>query len=147
MSGFLLDTNVISEYPRAWPPDVRVKRWVDTQNEDTLYLSVLTFGEIRKGVTLLPASKKRDQLERWLESDLSARFANRLSPINGAIAEIWGAMAGQAHLKGITLAIIDGLMAATAKHHDLTVVTRNVKDFSIWGVPITNPWQTTRNPT
>lgn len=100
MSGFLLDTNVISEYSRAWPPDVRVKRWVDTQNEDTLHLSVLTFGEIRKGVTLLPAGKKRDQLEQWLESELSARFANRLLPINRAIAEIWGAMAGQASSKG-----------------------------------------------
>ncbi|MGA3055515.1 MAG: type II toxin-antitoxin system VapC family toxin [Candidatus Korobacteraceae bacterium] len=146
MSRYLLDTNVISEYSRPWPPDVRVKTWVDAQNEDTLHLSVLTFGEIRKGVTLLPAGKKRDQLEQWLEGDLSARFAGRLLPINDAIAEIWGAMAGQAQLKGITLAIIDGLMAATAKHHGLTVVTRNVKDFSVWGIPVTNPWRTTGNP-
>ena len=141
MSRYLLDTNVISEYSRPWPPDARVRRWVDAQNEDTLHLSVLTFGEIRKGVTLLPAGKKRDQLERWLEGDLSTRFANRLLPINEAIAEIWGAMAGQAQLRGITLAIIDGLLAATAKHHDLTVVTRNVKDFTVWGIPVTNPWQ------
>lgn len=95
MSGFLLDTNVISEYSRPWPPDVRVKRWVDAQNEDTLHLSVLTFGEIRKGVTLLPAGKKRNQLEQWLESELPARFANRLLPINGAIAEIWGPSTAQ----------------------------------------------------
>ena len=130
MSGFLLDTNCISELARI-KPEPRVVEWVLATDEKLLHVSVLAFGEIRKGVTLLPAGKKRDQLERWLEGDLSARFANRLLPINGAIAEIWGAMAGQAQLKGITLAIIDGLMAATAKHHDLTVVTRNVKDFSV----------------
>ncbi|HZL66063.1 MAG TPA: type II toxin-antitoxin system VapC family toxin [Candidatus Limnocylindrales bacterium] len=146
MSGFLLDTNCISELVRI-KPEPRVVEWVLAADEKLLHVSVLAFGEIRKGVTLLPAGKKRDQLEQWLESELPARFANRLLPINGAIAEIWGAMAGQAQLKGITLAIIDGLMAATAKHHDLTVVTRNVKDFSVWGIPVTNPWGTTWIPT
>jgi predicted nucleic acid-binding protein len=141
MSGYLLDTNVISEYGRNRPPDQRVRGWVDAQREEVLHLSVLTLGEIRKGTTLLPTGRKRDQLERWLEVDLPVRFANRLLPINGEIAKIWGAMAGQARLKGITLAIIDGLMAATAKHHDLTVVTRNVKDFRVWGLPVTNPWE------
>jgi len=141
MRGYLLDTNVISEYGRDRPPDQRVRGWVDAQREDVLYLSVLTLGEIRKGTTLLPPGRKRDQLERWLEVELPARFANRLLLVNGAIAEIWGAMAGQAQLAGITLAIIDGLMAATAKHHDLTVVTRNVKDFRLWGLPVNNPWE------
>jgi len=143
MRGYLLDTNVISEYTRARPPDARVKIWVDAQNEDTLHLSVLTLGEIRKGTTLLAAGKRRDQLERWLEIDLPARFANRLLPINGEIAELLAAMSGQAQLKGIALAIIDGLMAATAKHHDLTVATRNAKDFSMWGIAVTNPWDVT----
>jgi len=132
MSGFLLDTNVISEYSRARPPNDSVRRWVDAQKEDALHLSVLTLGEIRKGTTLLPAGKKRDQLERWLDTGLPARFADRLVPINRQIAEIWGAMAGQAQLESITLAIIDGLVAASAKHHGLTVVTRNVKDFTVW---------------
>jgi toxin FitB len=129
MSGYLLDTNVISEYSRPPPPDERVKGWVDAQSEAALYLSVLTLGKIRKGTTLMPAGNKRDQLERWLEIDLPARFANRLLPINAEIAEAWGTMAGQAQLKGITLAAVDGLMAATAKHHDLTVVTRKRKGF------------------
>jgi toxin FitB len=141
MSGYLLDTNVISEYARDRPPDQRVRGWVDAQREDVLHLSVLTLGEIRKGATLLPAGHKRDQLERWLEVELPARFANRLLPINRAIAEIWGTMAGRARLRGITLAIVDGLIAATAKHHDLTVVTRNVRDFSVWEVPVINPWE------
>jgi predicted nucleic acid-binding protein len=141
MNGYLLDTNVISEYSRPWPPNPQVKMWVDAQNEDTLHLSVWTLGEIRKGATLLPASKKRDQLENWLQADLPARFANRILPINGEIAELWGAMAGQSQLKGVALAIIDGLMAATAKHHDLTMVTRDLKDFARVGVPVVNPWE------
>jgi toxin FitB len=116
---------------------------VDAQNEDTLHLSVLTLGEIHKGTSLLPAGKKRDQLEKWLETDLPRRFSNRLLPINREIAELWGAMAGQAQLRGIPLAIIDGLLAATAKHHNLTVVTRNVRDFGVWGIPVTDPWQGT----
>ncbi len=141
MKGYLLDTNVISEYSRVRLPDARVKSWVDAQSEGALHLSVLTLGEIRKGTTLLPAGNKRDQLERWLETELPARFEHRLLPINGEIAELWGAMAGQAQLKGITLAIIDGLVAATARYHDLTVVTRNVKDFDGLGVAILNPWE------
>lgn len=143
MSGYLLDTNVISEYSRDRPPDQRVRKWVDAQKEDDLYVSVLTFGEIRKGATLLPAGSKRSQLERWLEVDLPARFANRLLPINGKIAETWGEMAGQARLRGISLPIIDGLLAATAKHYELTVVTRNVKDFTVWELPVLNPWEAT----
>lgn len=118
-----------------------MRAWVDAQNEDVLHLSVLTLGEIRKGTTVLAAGRKRQELERWLENDLPARFGNRVLPINGEIAEIRGAMAGQAQLKGITLAIVDGLMAATAKHHELTIVTRNVKDFSMAGIPVINPWE------
>lgn len=140
MTGYLLDTNVVSEYSRDTPPNVKVKKWVDARNEDTLYLSVLTFGEIRKGTALLPRSRKRAQLERWVNTELLARFADRLLPINAQIAELWGTMAAEAQQKGIALPIIDGLIAATAKHHELTIVTRNEKDFRGWGVPVTNPW-------
>jgi len=139
MSGFLLDTNTVSELVRV-KPEPRVLEWVRAADEKLLHLSVLTFGEIRKGVTLLPSSSKRTQLEHWLGVDLPTRFAGRLLPISREIAEIWGAMAGQAQLKGITLPTIDGLVAATAKHHGLTVVTRNVKDF-MWEVPVTSPWE------
>ncbi|MGA2132191.1 MAG: PIN domain-containing protein [Bryobacteraceae bacterium] len=90
---------------------------------------------------MLVAGRKRDELERWLETDLPARFGNRVLPINSEIADLWGTMAGQAQLRGIALAIIDGLMAATAKHHGLSVVTRNVTDFSMWGIPVVNPWE------
>ena len=141
MSGFLLDTNVVSEYSRVKPPDANVKRWVDAQDEESLYLSALTFGEIRKGVTLLPPGNKRNSLQEWLETDLRARFENRVLPIDATIEELWGAMAGQGKLKGVILAIIDGLVAATAIQHGLTVVTRNVRDFTVWDVPVINPWE------
>ena len=140
MTGYLLDTNIVSEYSRDSPPNINVKRWVDTHDEEMLYLSVLTFGEIRKGAALLPSGKKRVQLEQWIEIELPTRFRNRLLPINVHIAELWGAMAAEARLKGLALPIIDGLIAATAKHHDLTIVTRNERDFRMWGVPVINPW-------
>jgi len=140
MTRYLLDTNVVSEYSRDAPPDIRVKTWVDAQKEDSLYLSVLTFGEIRKGTGLLPPGRKRTQLELWIDTDLLARFGARLLPINAQIAELWGTMAAEAQLKGIAIPIIDGLIAATAKHHELTIVTRNEKDFRMWGIPVVNPW-------
>lgn len=141
MIGYLLDTNVVSEYSRKTPPHPRVKAWVDLQAESSLYLSVLTLGEIRKGTSLLPRGDRRTQLERWLELDLPARFVSRLLEVNAKIADLWGAMAGEAQLNGIALATIDGLIAATAKHHSLTLVTRNVRDFRIWGIPLLNPWE------
>ena len=88
----------------------------------------------------LPAAGAISWKDGW-EVELPARFANRVLPITAGVAELWGAMAGQARLRGTTLPIIDGLVAATARHHDLTVVTRNVKDFSVWGVPVINPWE------
>ena len=114
MNGYLLDTNVISEYSRKKSPDERLRKWVDSQNEATLYLSVLTLGEIRKGTALLPSGKKRTDLEPWLETELPDRFNNRILPITGKIAELWGGMSAQAQMKGITLGVIDGLLGATA---------------------------------
>src|SRR5206468_977041 len=96
MNGYLLDTNVISEYSRKKSPNERLRQWVDSQNEATLYLSVLTLGEIRKGTALLPSNKKRADLEKWLETELPARFNNRILPITGKIAELWGGMSALA---------------------------------------------------
>ncbi len=139
MSGYLLDTTCISELVRI-EPDVRVLTWMRAANEKLLHLRVLTLGEIRKGTTLLSASRRRIQLERWPEVELPAQFADRLLPINAEIAEIWGTMAGEAQLQGIAVGIIDGFLAATAKHHELTIVTRNVRDFRRWGLSVLNPW-------
>jgi predicted nucleic acid-binding protein len=140
MKGFLLDTNCLSELSRS-RPNPFVAAWSHSINENLLYVSVLTLGGIRKGTTLLPAGTKRAQLERWVEVELPAQYSERVLSINAEIAEIWGAMAGEARVKGIALAVVDGLIAATAKHHGLSLVTRNVRDFRMWDIPVVNPWQ------
>jgi toxin FitB len=140
MSGFLLDTNCISELVRP-KPEPRVLNWMEAADEATLYLSVLTVGEIRKGVAGLTQSKRRTQLETWLEVDLQARFSGRIMPIDRAIADRWGLLTAEAKRKGNPLSVIDGLLAATALHHSLTVVSRNSSDFSNTPVPVLNPWE------
>ena len=140
MSGFLLDTNCISELVRP-KPEPRVMEWMEAIDEAMLYLSVLTVGEIRKGLAGLPQSKRRTHLETWLEVELQARFAGRIVPIDAAVADRWGLVAAEAKRKGKTLSVIDGLLAATAIHHNLTVVSRNARDFTNTQVPVLNPWQ------
>jgi len=140
MSGFLLDTNVISDLVSA-KPEPRVSEWIDATDEGMLYLSVLTLGEIRKGAASRPQDKRRTQLETWLEVELQARFAGRVLPIDRAIADRWGLIAADAKRKGKTLTVIDGLLAATAIHHNLTIVTRNTKDFAAAQVQVLNPWE------
>ncbi len=140
MSGFLLDTNCISEVISP-QPDQRVVDWLEAANEQVLYLSVLTLGEIRRGVALLAQSKRRTRLEAWLEVELQARFSGRILPIDAVVADRWGLLAAEAKRKGKPLAIIDGLLAATALEHNLTVVSRNTSDFANTHVAILNPWK------
>jgi predicted nucleic acid-binding protein len=140
MSGFLLDTNCISELVRP-KPEPRVTEWMEAADEAMLYLSVLTVGEIRKGLAGLPQSKRRTHLETWLEVELQARFAGRIVLIDAAIADRWGLIAANAKRKGRALSIIDGLLAATALHHNLTIVSRNASDFANTPVPVLNPWE------
>ena len=140
MSGYLLDTNCISELVRI-QPEPSVVAWMEAADETLLYLSVLTLGEIRKGLAGLPQSKRRTHLEVWLETALRVRFAGRILPIDEAIADRWGVLAARAKGKGKSLATIDGLLAATALHHNLTVVSRNVNDFKNTPVPVLNPWE------
>ncbi len=110
MSGFLLDTNVISEFARPDnQPDRRVKEWLEAADPNSLYASVLTFGEIRRGIEKLAPSKPRKLLAVWLEKDLRQWFENRLLIIDQAIANRWRVLAAAAHRKGTPLAIIDGL--------------------------------------
>ncbi len=115
--------------------------WMEAADEEMLYLSVLTVGEIRKGVAGLTHGKRRTHLETWLEVELPTRFAGRIMPIDAAIAGRWGLIAGEAKRRGKALPVIDGLLAATALHHSLTVVSRNVSDFAITQVRVLNPWQ------
>jgi predicted nucleic acid-binding protein len=141
MSGFLLDTNVLSEFNRRGEPDERVKHWLETADTESLYTSVLTFGEIRFGIELLPPSKRRDQLERWLERDLHEWFEGRILPVDQSIADRWGLLRAQAQLKGRLLSIVDALLAATALQHNLTIVSRNAAHFSVIDLAVVNPWE------
>jgi predicted nucleic acid-binding protein len=139
MSGFLLDTNIISELVKP-RPEPAVVGFVSSTDETLLFLSVLTMGEIRKGIACLPRAGKRALLESWLDSELAVRFAGRILDINGAVADRWGWIAGRAAAAGTTVSVIDSLLAATALHHNLTFVTRNSADVSPTGVRVFNPW-------
>lgn len=140
MSGFLLDTNCISELVRTHP-DPRVLEWIGAADESLLYLSVLTLGEIRKSIAVLPSSHWRTRLETWLELELRSRFAGRILSIDADIADRWGILAAAAKKMGKALSAIDGLLAATALHHNLTIVSCNVGDLAATQVPMVNPWQ------
>lgn len=140
MSGFLLDTNVIAEIIKL-KPEPKVIQWLEATQEELLFLSVLTIGEIRKGIHLHPDAARRAKREAFLASDVRERFEDRILPIDDAVAERWGLLAAKAKTeKNHALPVIDGLLAATALHHDLTFVTRNAGDVAATGVPVFNPW-------
>jgi predicted nucleic acid-binding protein len=140
MSGFLLDTNCISEAVRVHP-EPRVMEWIEAADESLLYLSALTIGEIRKGLATLSPGRRRTRLEIWLEVELRARFCGRILSIDAEVADRWGLLAAGAKMKGKSLSAIDGLLAATAVHHNLTIVSRNVSDFSHVPLTVVNPWE------
>ena len=139
MSRFLLDTNVVSE---ALKPnrDSSVSEWFRQNDESLMFLSVLTLGEIRKGTAKLSPGPKRTSLEQWLSKDLPLRFQGRILPISEDVADRWGILQANARQLGRTLPVIDSLLMATALHHDLVFVTRNVKDI-FPAIPHFNPWQ------
>ena len=139
MSGFLLDTNIPSELIRS-RPEPRVSKWLYAQPESELFLSALSVGELRKGFVLLPVSKCRSLLEQWFENDLLPRFQARILAVTDRIADRWGIIDAQAQSRGTPLNTADGLIAATALEHNLTLVTRNVRDFEQLGVNLLNPW-------
>lgn len=139
MSGYLLDTNVVSELVKP-TPDARVAAWIEAADEDRLHLSVLTFAEIRHGIERLPSGAKRDRLRRWLEVDLTDRFAGRVLAIDRAIAETWGVIMARASARGVMLPTMDTLLAVTAEQRGLTMVTRNVRNLGRAGVTAVNPW-------
>ena len=115
-------------------------QWLKTQPVATLFLSAVTIGEIRKGLIVLPQGRRRTELETWFHTGLLSWFRNRILPVTHSIADRWGVLDGQCQLKGTLLNTADGMIAATAFDHDLTVVTRNVKDCAGLGVTIFNPW-------
>ncbi len=137
----MLDTNVISEFNRRGQPDPLVKQWLEAADSASLYASALTLGEIRFGVELLPPGKRRTQLEQWLDRDLPEWFEGRVLPVDQPIADRWGLLRAQAQMEGRPLSVVDGLLAATALQHNLTIVSRNVSDFAVVGLAVVNPWE------
>lgn len=134
--SYLIDINVLSELRRK-SPDPGVVAWFSQRPATTLYLSVLTLGEIRKGIEGVDDEIRRQSLLDWLETDLPTFFTGRILSIDGAVADRWGRLIAAA---GRPLPVIDSLLAATALEHDLVLITRNIKDFSGLPVQIFNPW-------
>jgi toxin FitB len=139
VTGFLLDTSVLSE-PMRPRPDPRVVGWIDSCDEALLFVSVLTLGEIRKGLASLPIGSRRSQVESWL-ADVREWFAGRILSVDEGIADRWGSVTAAARKLGRGVPAVDTLLAATALHHNLVLVTRNTGEVAGTGVSIFNPWQ------
>jgi predicted nucleic acid-binding protein len=137
--SFLIDTCALAELVKP-RPHVGVLAWFDAQDAEALHLSALTVGEIEKGVALLPAGRRRTALRTWLGS-LASTYSSRVLPVDAAVSAVWGRMAAAAEHSGRHLSVVDGLIAATAIHHGLTVVTRNTKDFALTGASLLDPWR------
>jgi predicted nucleic acid-binding protein len=140
VNGYLVDTNIPSELTRE-RPDPRVAAFLQRTDRTSFFMSVMTVGEICKGIGTLPPSQRRTGLQHWLDYDVRTWFASRILPVDEAVAERWGQLAATAKQQGIGLAVIDGIIAATALHHGLTLVTRNTKDFAGLGITMLNPWE------
>jgi toxin FitB len=137
---FLLDTLVISETLRP-RPEKKVLAWLDSTEDDLLALSVLTIGELEKGVAKLYVGPRRTKLVRWIEDDLRSMFEGRILPVTHEVASVWGQLSGQAEAEGMKIPVIDALLGATALVHGLTVVTRNTSDIARTGAAVFNPWE------
>jgi toxin FitB len=136
---YLLDTCLISELVKK-EPNPAVVSWLDEEDEQKLFLSVLNLGELQKGISKLPDNAKKDELQAWVALDLVERFAGRILEIDLETALSWGRLQGEAERLSEKLPVMDSLIAATAAAHGLVVVTRNVKDMERWGVRVCNPW-------
>ncbi len=137
---WLIDTNIISELV-ATQPDDKVLQWITGVDSEEFYLSVITIGELKRGVEKLPDSRRRRRLNAWLQGDLMVRFAGQILPIDQEVALTWGKLLARLEAVGRPMPAIDSLLAATAIAHGLTLVTRNISDFEAAGVPLFNPWE------
>jgi predicted nucleic acid-binding protein len=138
--NFLLDTNVVSEAMRK-QPNARVLGWIAAQIEESLFISAITVGELRRGSLLLGDGKKRRALLRWIETCIKAEFTGRILPVDSAVMERWADLEASTVQAGRRLPVMDSLIAATALAHGLTLATRNLPDFEAAGVRLLDPWQ------
>lgn len=138
--SWLLDTCVLSELVKP-KPDAGLVAWIEAGDETQFYLSVLTLGELAKGVARLAAGAKRNRLQAWLHRDLTERFAGRILPVDQTVATCWGELQARAEKRGRPMPVVDGLIAATAVSRDLTIVTRNGVDMEQSGASMLDPWK------
>lgn len=136
---YLLDTCVLSELVKK-TPDSKVVKWISGIDENNLFISVLTIGEIHQGVEKIPLGKKKAKLHKWVTHDLQDRFQNRILDFDLATASFWGQLQAQSELQGTPMPAIDGQIAATGIFNNLTVVTRNTSDMKVSGISLHNPW-------
>jgi predicted nucleic acid-binding protein len=138
--NYLLDTCVLSEFTRR-KPEEKVIRWVDSIDEEKLFISVITIGEIQRGIERLPEGARKTELLVWANTALSERFAQRMLPLEASTMLLWGSLTARLERLGQPLPVMDSLIAATAMQHSLVVATRNVADFSTAGAQVINPWE------
>jgi len=139
MMDYLLDTCVLSEFTRRLP-DNQVINWIGAVEEERLHLCVITLGEIQRGIERLPESTRKSELLTWLNEKLLKRFEGRLVSIEATTMLLWGALTARLDSIGQPMSVMDSLIAACALHHGMTLVTRNITDFSPSGVKLINPW-------
>ncbi len=137
---YLLATNVISELIAKYPNE-RVIQWLDQLDPESIYLSVITIGELRKGIEKLSDSSRKDELRSWLTDELLIRFRDRILAVDLDVMLTWGELVGRLEQSGRPLAAIDSLIAALALTHSCSLVTRNEADFKDTGLNVTNPWK------
>jgi tRNA(fMet)-specific endonuclease VapC len=137
---YLLDTCVISELV-AKQPNEKVIHWIDSLEPENVYLTVMTIGEIRKGIAKLPEFNRKETLENWLNDELLLRFRGKILAIDTDVILTWGQLTGKLELEGKRMAAIDSLIAAIALHNDCSLLTRNEEDFKYAGLTIINPWK------
>jgi len=136
--NFLLDTNAVSEWVKP-RPNPGLIRWMESADEDRVFLSVISLAELRYGVERMPPGARRSRLEQWLRDELPLRFERRILPVDNDVAEAWGRTVSRSEALGRPMGAMDAFLSATAEVHHLTLVTRNVSDFVMLKA-VVNPW-------
>ena len=138
--NFLVDTNVVSEFVRD-DPDVNVIRWFEEADEDAVFLSAMTIAELRRGISILADGQRKRRLDRWLGDDLVPRFSSRIIAVDEIVADRWGRFVGNLRCQDVARHAMDAFIAATAFVHSLALATRNVRDFTSYGIKVVDPFQ------
>lgn len=138
--NYLLDTCVLSEFTRR-KPDQQVVNWLDSIEEEKLFISVITVGEIQRGIERLPDSHRKTELLVWMNSGLMNRFSDRMIAVDAATMFVWGSLTARMEAAGQPMGVMDSLIVASALQNNLIVATRNVTDFLPSGVQVINPWE------